>query len=270
MNNDEAKKILSAYRPEGADAGDPFFEEALEQARNNPELARWLESQQAFDQGFHLELSKIPPPTDLKDKILAQKKTIQLRAQDIRPMPDRTYPRKLLNTNLWAIAAALILAIAIAGTFLPAKFSRTSPSSAAGLSHSEFISLAHDLVEGHKDEYKFKLGKHSENRDDLRAWLARQNSPDQFAIRGKLTEQQSLGCQVFDFGQTRVSLVCFLLENQDVVHLFVVGRDKIVGLYDETTMIEKSGVSGFTWADDKHVYFLVGRGIDGQTLRKLI
>ena len=49
MNNEEAKLILQAYRPGGQDANDPRFREALEQARRDPELARWFANEQALD-----------------------------------------------------------------------------------------------------------------------------------------------------------------------------------------------------------------------------
>jgi len=43
MDSGEAKFILSAYRPEGQDASDPRFAEALEQVRRDPILQRWFE-----------------------------------------------------------------------------------------------------------------------------------------------------------------------------------------------------------------------------------
>ena len=36
MNNQEAKFILSSYRPNGADARDALFQEALQQVRQDP------------------------------------------------------------------------------------------------------------------------------------------------------------------------------------------------------------------------------------------
>ena len=43
MTNQDAKLVLSAYRPNGADARDPFFEQALQQANRDPELTEWFE-----------------------------------------------------------------------------------------------------------------------------------------------------------------------------------------------------------------------------------
>ena len=42
MTNERAKFVLGAYRPNGADAKDPMFAEALEQAKRDPNLAAWF------------------------------------------------------------------------------------------------------------------------------------------------------------------------------------------------------------------------------------
>jgi len=41
MTNEEAKFLLSGYRPNGADAGDAALAEALAQARRDPALGAW-------------------------------------------------------------------------------------------------------------------------------------------------------------------------------------------------------------------------------------
>jgi hypothetical protein len=42
MSIEDAKLILSAYRPGDQDADDPQFREALELTRHDPDLARWI------------------------------------------------------------------------------------------------------------------------------------------------------------------------------------------------------------------------------------
>ena len=49
MKNQEAKFILGAYRPDGQDAGDPVFAEALSQAERDPDLRTWFERGRKFD-----------------------------------------------------------------------------------------------------------------------------------------------------------------------------------------------------------------------------
>ena len=64
MDNQEAKFILSAYRPGGQDASDPRFAEALEQARRDPVLERWFSESIAFDAAMTEKLGAIAVPND--------------------------------------------------------------------------------------------------------------------------------------------------------------------------------------------------------------
>jgi hypothetical protein len=61
MDNEEAKFILRAYRPNGADAGDAKFCAALEQAKRDPELARWFERELALDKTVAGKVRAITP-----------------------------------------------------------------------------------------------------------------------------------------------------------------------------------------------------------------
>jgi hypothetical protein len=71
MNIEEAKMILSAYRPDGQDAGDPQFQEALELTKQNPDLPRWFAEAQAWDTRVTATLKQIAsPPTELRSALL--------------------------------------------------------------------------------------------------------------------------------------------------------------------------------------------------------
>lgn len=70
MNREQAKLILTAYRPGGEDAADPFFADALQQARRDPELAAWFADQRRFDIAARNSLNLVAPPADLRSKIL--------------------------------------------------------------------------------------------------------------------------------------------------------------------------------------------------------
>ena len=80
MNSTEAKFILQARRPDGADDAEPRFAEALEQARRDPALAAWLAREQAFDAAVAEKLRSTQPPAGLREAILAGAKVS-------RPLP---------------------------------------------------------------------------------------------------------------------------------------------------------------------------------------
>jgi hypothetical protein len=69
MTNEDAKLVLSAYRPNGEDARDPFFEQALQQAKLDPELMEWFEKQRAFDRVIIAKIRTIEPPASLNSQI---------------------------------------------------------------------------------------------------------------------------------------------------------------------------------------------------------
>ena len=71
ITNQSAKFVLNAYRPNGADAQDPVFRVALEQAARDPELAAWFKEQRSFDSLIADKLAEIQPPANLYSAILA-------------------------------------------------------------------------------------------------------------------------------------------------------------------------------------------------------
>ena len=78
FDRDNAKLLLSAYRPNGADAQDPVFKEALELAQCDPELARWFRGERDFDQMISSKLRLIEPPVVLEAAILAGLRTTSI------------------------------------------------------------------------------------------------------------------------------------------------------------------------------------------------
>jgi hypothetical protein len=71
VDKHEAKAILACYRPGRDDPRDPEFAEALERARQDPQLARWLQGQMERDAALHRQFTEIPVPPFLRDRILA-------------------------------------------------------------------------------------------------------------------------------------------------------------------------------------------------------
>ncbi len=64
MDNNKAKPTLAVYRPDGSDAHDPFFTEALEQVEKDPTLREWFVEQQRFDADFIAALGSIKGPPE--------------------------------------------------------------------------------------------------------------------------------------------------------------------------------------------------------------
>jgi len=70
VNRDEAKTILLLYRPGTADANDPQIAGALELAKQDPELTRWLVEHCARQEAVRAGFRKITAPAGLKEQII--------------------------------------------------------------------------------------------------------------------------------------------------------------------------------------------------------
>ena len=74
MNSSEAREILLLYRPGTGDAADPQMAEALERARQDPELGRWFENHRTFQKAMRAGFQQIEVPAHLNH---AQKAKLQ-------------------------------------------------------------------------------------------------------------------------------------------------------------------------------------------------
>lgn len=70
MDKEEARFILRCFRPDGADAENPDFAEALGWAAKDRELGEWLAHERAADAGFARALGDLPLPESLREDIL--------------------------------------------------------------------------------------------------------------------------------------------------------------------------------------------------------
>src|ERR1700677_3555207 len=70
ITNEAAKFVLNAYRPNGADAQDPVFRDAIEQAACDTDLAAWIKEQRSFDSLIAGKLAEFQPPPNLYSSIL--------------------------------------------------------------------------------------------------------------------------------------------------------------------------------------------------------
>ena len=69
MDMERAKFILQSFRPDGEDADEPAFAEALGLAAKDRELGEWLAAERAQDAAFSAMLSDMKIPDDLRDAI---------------------------------------------------------------------------------------------------------------------------------------------------------------------------------------------------------
>ena len=106
---------------------------------------------------------------------------------------------------------------------------------------------------------RFTLDKKSSDLEVSRQWLHERGSPIYKMTPELLVKLKGKGCREIDWNGTKVSLVCFLNGNKDLVHLFVVETANLsleqlekIGINTRHHNLETRG-----WNDNKHLYLLV-------------
>jgi hypothetical protein len=198
MTNERAKLLLSAYRHNGADAQDPFFHEALEQATRDPELASWFSKQRGFDALIVEKLNSIQPPPSLQSAIL----------DSIRSGPSRI---RLPFGSILAMAAILVLS----GILLSLMF-RQSDSDSRSLAQYQNAALA--VLSGGAPRLDLMTSDFSRTQE----YLLERAAPRAPAVPASLQELQTAGCRAIDWNGKMVSLTCFRLPSGELLHLFVI------------------------------------------------
>ncbi len=244
MNNEEAKLILSAYRPDGQDATDPRFVEALEQVRLEPELAAWFAQERRIDSALGGKIrEQARPPVHLKAAILAA-------AAITRPAPWFRRP-----SWITAAAAAFAGALILLSSFIPKQ------------GGNDFASFREEMTEilGSK---QFQLDHLTPSASEAQAWLADQRVD--FVLPAGLDGKPTMGCRVIEWHGHKVSLVCFGLDGGETAHLFTIDRSSLPNPPPEQAqfaVVDRWTAAG--WTSGNKVYLLASsRGESG--LRKVL
>jgi hypothetical protein len=240
MDNREAKFILNAYRPAGQDASDPRFSEALEQARRDPSLQRWLEQSVAFDTAMAEGLRAVEVPPDLRENILAGVKVSR--------------PLRWRNPFFikWAIAAALVLSAAL-GSLI---WHNTRPAHLVGW-QNQALAVISSLV---KNESSFDVQSH--NPAELVSWLHSKGVPAAQTLPPDLEKLESLGCKTFSWNGTPVSVICLMRPDGGLIHFVATAAtpatDHIGKL--KPRLLRQGKWTTATWREGDKIYMLALEG----------
>lgn len=245
MNNVEAKFILQAYRPNGADTGDATFCAALAQAKSDPGLGQWFTRSQTFDTAISLKLGQIQAPAGLREAILAGGRVTT---------PDTTR-QSWWRQPAFAAAASVAVLIAASVAFWPKQ--------AAAHAVLSDLALADAL---HSETH----GGHGEETGALQATLGQpttrlgQNLPVNFAALHKA------GCRTVSFNGHEVLEVCFQRDGA-WFHCYIAQRADFPNLAAAVApaLADRNNISVATWGDASLLYVVVSK-TGRATLEKLL
>ncbi|HYC70877.1 MAG TPA: hypothetical protein VEB66_06700 [Opitutaceae bacterium] len=233
MKHEEAKFILNAYRPNGADAADPAFAEALEHARRDPALAAWFERLNEFDRAVAAKLGEVQPPSGLRETILAGARVGTPEGLSWWRRP------------AWlAVAAAFIVVGAVTLSLAPARLEAADLTS--------FV--ARDAQQRH-------MHGDGEAWSSFQARLAEPATRLGQKLAVNFSELRTTGCRTIRFQGRDVLEVCF---NRDGkwYHCYVVRRADFPSLQAPASaeISAEGSVHVATWADDSHLFVVVSKG----------
>ncbi|MGF1530602.1 MAG: hypothetical protein ACFCU4_04485 [Puniceicoccaceae bacterium] len=204
MDRESAKTILSAYRPNGADALDTTFAAALEFASRDPEIATWLKDQLAFDQAAAAALGSLPSD---REAIARIESLLDLEVSQPAPAKVHWIWRRGLSLGL-----AAILMIFLTLNFVFKQVETTSPILPLRAESFSLPALANDTS---------PVDFLSESPSEIITWLASNNAATPASLPPALDRANALGCRILPVeGGGSVSLLCFRKEDH-IVHLFV-------------------------------------------------
>lgn len=242
MDNNEAKFILKAYRPGGADAGDAQFSAALMQAERDPELRIWFEREQARDKVVAAKLKAIPVPAGLRESILAGGKVTAAQ-------------RAWWRQPLWlAMAASVALLLTVASLWRYKAVKTDWSQVVAQLSDD----AAHDEKHGSSGETAKQLVSL------VTSSATRLSSPMPIDL-GRLKND---GCRTLSVAGHEVMEICFE-RNGGEFHLYVMKRPSARDLPTAPQFAARGAIHSVLWTDANNLYVMASAK-DEAALRALL
>lgn len=237
MDDAELQLRLSACRPNGQDADDPWMREALEELPHHPGLAEWHAVQTDFDRGICRHLEQMPIPPGLRAEILAAARLCRASR------PRRTWLP-------WAAAAAL-LAVAATVLWMP-----PAPTPAT-LAQAEVELVA--LYDRMQNE-GMSLDHVSDELAEVNTWLADAGAPLPYLMQAGLRGARPMGCRVLEWRGRKVTMICFR-KGEAAAHLFVLEREAMAEALPRRQpgpVLHVAGLPVAAWGCVKCQYVLIG------------
>ncbi|HXF09584.1 MAG TPA: hypothetical protein VN625_02285 [Desulfuromonadaceae bacterium] len=255
MNRDEAKSILLLYRS-SADAADPQMAEALALAKQDPELARWLEHYAAGQEQVRSQFRAIQPPPALKEQIISE-----------HAARSKAKTRRDRVVSLAAIAA-IIVAFVFMGHFWSNQPKYETVSNSLENYQVRMVSIANA---GYAMDFT------SGDLAQIQSYLSQQKAPADYALPGPLQKATATGCAVQDWDGKKVSMICFAtgkplpVGQPGDLWLFVADRSSIQQATTASTpqFRQVGTIITATWSQGDKVYFL-GTAGDESTIRQYL
>ena len=254
METARAKEILQAIHAGDSVVSREDCEAACALVERDTALQAWFEAELSelseLDGCICKKLKSVHCPDGAKEELKATLATASGQS------PTRRY--------FWpALAAAAALVIGIFIVF--PKGGNDNDKGDGELEHvvaqrsgRTLDSFRGDMVNFVQD--KLQLHHKGDDLAELGVWLTAHGAP-MGQLRDSVGSGKGMGCAVVEWGESKVSLICFRTTDDQVVHLFVAKRcavdcddlEKMIA-----TDVEARGLHTAGWADGESLYLMVG------------
>lgn len=282
MDKERARFVLGCFRPDGADAADPGFAEALRLAAEDRELGEWLAHERARDAAFAQALGAVEIPDELRDEILSgfaaeRGETPQgedsqdaafigalaslrppegLRDEILEAM-ERSSVKKKVVPMWWKLGAPIAAAAAVVLAFVLFQ----GPGGPAG----EKLSVA-AVEEGFIQAFAsptFELDMSVADHQAMFDYLKSESLPCPCpgTMPPGLENVAGVGCRMLEVEGHRGSLVCFDERDGGVVHMLVFFREEVDGEWppvDDPEFGQHGKWAVARWASADRAFMLLG------------
>ena len=295
MDKEEARFVLRCFRPDGGDAGDNDFAEALQWAASDRELGEWLARERAQDAEFSAALGRLTLPDGLREEILAgiaaeQGQELDLDAYDGQMIgalalvsPPDGFRNQILaamersvvsptaskrSSGWWkfgapiAAAAGIMFAVVLTrpndpGNPGPGEEGPPAFVPSVPISHVESEAIATLSAPG------FSLQLEDQDQKVLFDFIRKQGRAcPQGALPKGLEGIPGIGCRTLDVEGKGGAIICFRVDGKNVVHL-VVFRKTDVDCCDlpenqRPELVQQGPWAIARWQDAGRVFLLFG------------
>ena len=253
MNRDEAKTILLLYRPGTADADDPQIAGALELAKQDPDLTRWLVEHCARQEALRTGFRQITAPAGLKEQIISE--------QAAKKITSLSFRRRRAVLAAMAVVAALVV-------LTPLWFQHRGSGDTYAILRNRMASVA---LRG------YGMDLTTNNPASVRAYLAQNHAPADYVLPAPLEKTAVAGCAIEDWQGTKVSMICFRTGRplppgeQSDLWLFVIDRSRVKDAppVGSRQFVQVGRLRMVTWTEGDKLYVLGMEG-DEQALRQYL
>lgn len=262
MDKEEARFILGCFRPDGSDAAEPEFAEALQLAAADRELGEWLAKERAQDAEFSSMLDRLPLPEGLREEIMAglaaergdQPQVDEIDASLIGGLAMISPPAGLRDeivaamgrsapsessspsSSWWRFGVPLAAAAGIALAFMmqsdpPADAPGPVVSSSDQSGGAIPVSFVEDQAIATLESPDFSLDlKNPDHKALFKFIRGKGRACPSSGVPSGLEAEPGIGCRVIEVDGKPGAIICFKRGEGEVVHLVVFRRGDVVGV----------------------------------------